>query len=99
MAEGHAVSLTHLTEWGVGTMLGARLVAAKDAIGVQREFEALGLRPDKAACDGHPVSISGRVPSGQPDHHIPTCPRCAVLRDEVLETGRVPAGVGTGAKP
>lgn len=52
----------------------------------------------KAACGAQASPESLRVVS--PDFSLtpekmPTCPRCAVLLDQALETQRVHAGVGT----
>jgi len=86
---------THVTEFGLGVCAGV-------PSGLMRES---GLRPDTRACGdiGQPFDGSGglaryigvdqcgdtiltiRTPLA-----VPTCPRCAVLRDEALE-GRLPA--------
>lgn len=57
----------------------------------ERVLRAHGLRPDTRACDqgevempGHDAILTSLTPS-----RVPTCPRCAVMRDEALE-GRLP---------
>jgi hypothetical protein len=81
---------THMTEYGVAVCLDA---SRRDSI--RDRGEALGLRPDRAACNGMLISVYDRVLSMFTATRLPTCLRCAVLRDEALETQRVPAGVGT----
>jgi hypothetical protein len=72
--------MTHVTEWGLG-----RLVLGRSSPKTMREWK---LRADTRACDGvkvkprHYLSVSVL-------QRLPTCPRCAVLRDEALE-GRLP---------
>lgn len=78
---------THVTEWGLG-----RLVLGRSSPKTMREWK---LRPDTRACDG--VKVKSRsyedrtvILSATAERRVPTCPRCAVLRDEALE-GRLPA--------
>ena len=74
---------THMSEWGVAVILHSMGKLYTVPI-----VDRIGLRATATAC------------SGMSDMHsfvyaqTPTCPRCAVLLDEVLETGRVPLGVG-----
>ena len=80
------MSLTHVTEWGLG-----RLVLGRSSPKTMREWK---LRPDTRACDGvrvKPRSYGDRtvILSATAERRVPTCPRCAVLRDEALE-GRLP---------
>ena len=77
---------THVTEWGLG-----RIVLGRSSPKTMREWK---LRPDTRACDGvrvKPRSYGDRtvILSATAERRIPTCPRCAVLRDEALE-GRLP---------
>lgn len=86
--------VTHVTEFGLGLcagLLSGRLLES-------------GLRPDARACGdiGQPFDGSGgsvryigidqcgdTILTIRAPHTVPTCPRCAVLRDEALE-GRLP---------
>lgn len=77
---------THVTEWGLG-----RIVLGKSSPKTMREWK---LRPDTRACDG--VKVKSRnygdrtvILSVSTERRVPTCPRCAVMRDEALE-GRLP---------
>lgn len=74
------MKLTHVTEIGLGSVMGM------DAM----RMAAHGLRPMTVACTGLAISDLGwgRCVFAGGDI-IPTCPRCAVLRDEALE-GRLP---------
>jgi len=86
LEEAQAEAMTHVTEWGLG-----RLVLGRSSPKTMREWE---LRADVRACDG--VKLKDRfrsattILSGLVLRRLPTCPRCAVLRDEALE-GRLPA--------
>jgi len=81
--------LTHLTEWGLGVCAGIPLY--------KKDLAMAGLRPDTHACSGRRESSEGidwleeTLLSGKAKVVVPTCPRCAVLRDEALATGVVPA--------
>ena len=95
--------MTHVTEFGLADCAGVLLTPDRSRLlkNVARRMGRLGLRRDTVACDGS--SASGRLRSelvkerAQRDvimtmrtrSTVPTCPRCAVLRDEALE-GRLP---------
>ena len=79
---------THVTEFGLGLCAGVAPIA-----GWYRNGGALkraGLRPDTRACDGAEKVLGyDAMPTIHALTQVPTCPRCAVLRDEALE-GRLP---------
>ena len=75
---------THVTEYGLGLCAGlSDSEAMLDA----------GLHPSTVACTGigmAPQWATGQVIfGGHAPNTVPTCPRCAVMRDEALE-GRLP---------
>jgi len=78
---------THVTEFGLGLCAG---IVPTD--GRYANMRARGLRADTRACDESEVKVPGRdaLLTVVTPTTIPTCPRCAVLRDEALE-GRLPA--------
>ncbi len=85
--------LTHITEWGLATC--AKMLDMRWPVGEAARLGALGIREDTVACDESKV-IDGRwIQGGEGDvvltilarTVIPTCARCAVLRDEALERG------------
>lgn len=94
---------THVTEWGLADCAGVLLPPGRSRLyrNVRARMKRLGLHRDVVACDGS--SSAGRlrwnigiiVDDGDvilTKHAIatvPSCPRCAVLRDEALE-GRLP---------
>ena len=87
------MSVTHATEFGLGFC--ARVNGeARGGPKATARFKAAGLRGDTRACDGSPAVYNHD--RGDWCHlsitlhdKVPTCPRCAVLRDEALE-GRLP---------
>lgn len=90
------MSITHVTEWGLG--LCARIADYSAASSVDRRalLIARGLRPDTIACTGVKFTDddidSGRIDrvlSAFARSRLPSCPKCAVLRDAALE-GRLP---------
>lgn len=86
------MKLTHVTEIGLGLCAG--LIARElwhANVDARKALRAHGLRPDTRACDGRRVVTpeADAVLSIVTPTTIPTCPRCAVLRDEALE-GRLP---------
>jgi hypothetical protein len=89
--DGEAVT-THVTEFGLGLCAG---VTNRPGLPFGRMvLEAQGLRPDRIACNGarwEDPEPEGQqvIPSVQCRSRVPTCPRCAVLRDAALE-GRLP---------
>jgi len=66
---------THVTEWELGFCAGLLDSAA---------CEAVGLRWLTVACSGDDSVAMDAI-----TFEVPTCPRCAVLRDEALE-GKLP---------
>ena len=79
-------AVTHVTEWGLG-----RLVLGKSS---PKTMKAWGLKADTRACDGVKVKTRNYkertlILSVMAERRVPTCPRCAVMRDEALE-GRLP---------
>ena len=76
---------THVTEWGLGVCTGLQIPIHKST----------GLRMDTVACMGMELCNtdlsypSDVLFSEDAAVQVPTCPRCAVLRDEALE-GRLP---------
>lgn len=94
----------HLTEWGLGLCF-AKVTGqvvpvieggdfgALDASRRHDWFLSHGLRADTVACDGRQRTegawFEQVYPSASALATVPTCPRCAVLRDAALE-GRLP---------
>lgn len=89
--------MKHVTEWGLGLCAGVAGEGKPTALVDRRALlEARGLRPDTIACTGAKFTDddidSGRIErilSAYVRSSLPTCPRCAVLRDAALE-GRLP---------
>jgi len=84
---------THVTEFGLGLCAGVVPTAGWYGNIMAREaLRARGLRADTRACDGAEVELPGHdaMLTANTPFRVPTCPRCAVLRDEALE-GRLPA--------
>jgi hypothetical protein len=89
--------MTHVTEWGLGLCAG--IVDFHEPAPPEGRTSTLldvGLRPDTLACTGEKFTDADvdegriqRILSAFANKKIPTCPRCAVLRDEALE-GRLP---------
>lgn len=83
---------THVTEFGLGLCAG---VTTRPGLPWGRlQLELSGLRPDRIACNGalweDPEPEEQEViPTILCQSRVPTCPRCAVLRDAALE-GRLP---------
>lgn len=97
-----AVSVTHVTEWGLADCAGRLRPIGRSLTraAMMARMKRLGLRRDTVACDGTAVAGRFRAKAGEwvggdvilsanTTSTIPTCPRCAVLRDEALE-GRLP---------
>jgi hypothetical protein len=86
-------SLTHVTEWGLAICAG--VLDLRWTVGEAARLGALGIREDTVACDESEVTDGRFINGGEGDvvltirtrTVIPTCPRCAVLRDEALERG------------
>ncbi len=86
--------VTHVTETGLA-ICANRLFprgASRSRAAVRSRMRRLGLRVDTVACDGTPSG--GRyardvIMSAFTASKVPTCPRCAVLRDAALE-GKLP---------
>ena len=71
---------THVTELGLGSAAGLSAL----------EMAECGLRSMTLACSGRSADEARGCVLVFAVDTIPTCPRCAVLRDEALE-GRLPA--------
>lgn len=97
------MTVTHVTEWGLADCAGVlRPPGVSLRRGnIKRRMKRLGLRVDTVACDGSsavgrlhspPFKLTTRdvILTTNTKSTVPTCPRCAVLRDEALE-GRLPA--------
>lgn len=97
------MSVTHVTEFGLAHCAGVLWPPGRSTTrgAMLARMKRLGLRRDTVACDGTYAGGRYRAKAGNdwvggdvimsastPDT-IPTCPRCAVLRDEALE-GRLP---------
>ena len=79
---------THVTEWGLGLLLLHKDVILGVAAGDQVALKLMGLHADRIACTG--TSGAGYPPNSVINYFnardtVPTCQRCAVMRDEVLE--------------
>jgi hypothetical protein len=93
--------VTHVTEYGLAGC--ARKLhppgRSKSSKAVRARMQRIGIRRDTVACDGSPaggryraalIDVKGDVIlSAYAMQVMPTCPRCAVLRDAALE-GRLP---------
>lgn len=96
-------AVTHVTEWGLADCAGRLRPHGRSTTrgAMKARMKRLGLRADVVACDGSYAGGRGRAKAGNDwvggdvvltthtAKTIPTCPRCAVLRDEALE-GRLP---------
>lgn len=83
---------THVTEFGLGLCAGIVPTVGWHAnVPARAVLRERGLRPDTRACDGAEVEVPGNdaMLTVSTPRAVPTCPRCAVLRDEALE-GRLP---------
>lgn len=83
---------THVTEYGLGLCAGIVPTAGwYGNVEARTALMARGLRADTRACDGAEVEVQGHdaMLTVSTPVRVPTCPRCAVLRDEALE-GRLP---------
>ena len=72
-------AVTHVTEYGLAACAG---------LGFGREGTS-GMRVCTIACDESDIAGKEYIAASGVPVVIPTCPRCAVLRDEALE-GRLP---------
>jgi len=88
---------THVTEWGLYMLATSPSTRVVDGLSdaLITEMEAAGFNAACAACTSEALAVALAVGDG-PDigYHdihttVPTCPRCAVLRDEALD-GRLP---------
>ena len=94
---------THVTEWGLADCAGVLRppgVSLRRA-NIKRRMSRRGLRADTVACDGSDAggrfrstlvvenSVRDVILTSFTKGTIPTCPRCAVMRDDALE-GRLP---------
>lgn len=80
--------MTHISEWGLGVCAGIGV----GVVGTIEEMRAHGLRSDTVACSGEGAPTVGYENLAIMElavERLPTCPRCAVLRDAALE-GRLP---------
>lgn len=94
------MTVRHATEFGIGFCAQLNVVDGRPVYGksAMRLFRKHGLRGDTRACDGKrivnaeydrkEVIFSMFLPSS-----VPSCPKCAVLRDEALINLAVPRGV------
>lgn len=84
---------THVTEWGLyllATSPSTRVVGGLSEALIA-EMEAAGFNAACVACTSDALAVGDGPAIGYHDilTTVPTCPRCAVLRDEALE-GRLP---------
>lgn len=72
--------LTHVTEWGLAACAG---------VNTNMALYGTALRAMTVACTGEPAERRSDLVFAVDT--VPTCPRCAVLRDAALE-GKLPEG-------
>lgn len=94
--------MRHATEFGIGFCARLNVVDGNPVHGMKamRLFRKHGLRGDTRACDGKRIVNAeyerrGVIFSMFLPSMVPSCPKCAVLRDQALIDLAVPRGVGS----